>query len=209
MAEPIGVFVIASYPSVRAGLRAMTEQAGTATVLADAPDAGIDSPLTPDLLLIDVELDSASVIERLSLRYPDAAQVLLLDDAESYTRLRHAIPAERATAVLLKDAGAGEIAAALAAVVQGLVVLDPEIARQQAPLANTYPRDDGLDTLTDREHQVLDLLALGLPNKTIAAELGISEHTVKFHVAAIMSKLGAASRTEAVAVAARRGLLVL
>ncbi len=56
---------------------------------------------------------------------------------------------------------------------------------------------------------MLALVALGLPNKTIAVELGISEHTVKFHVAAILDKLDAASRTEAVAIAARRGLLVL
>jgi DNA-binding NarL/FixJ family response regulator len=63
--------------------------------------------------------------------------------------------------------------------------------------------------LTERELEVLPLLALGLPNKAVAQRLGISEHTVKFHVGAILSKLGAASRTEAVMIAARRGLLPL
>jgi DNA-binding NarL/FixJ family response regulator len=65
------------------------------------------------------------------------------------------------------------------------------------------------EPLTERETEVLELLALGLPNKTIAQRLRISEHTAKFHVGSIMAKLGAASRTEAVALAARRGLLVL
>ncbi|HMM42300.1 MAG TPA: helix-turn-helix transcriptional regulator, partial [Thermomicrobiales bacterium] len=88
----------------------------------------------------------------------------------------------------------------------GLVVLDPAVA----PLSVAAPlQPDSDDILTDRERQVLALVALGLPNKAIAVELDISEHTVKFHVAAILGKLDAASRTEAVTVAARRGLLVL
>jgi DNA-binding NarL/FixJ family response regulator len=162
----------------------------------------------PDLLLIDVDPERPSIVARLSERYPEAAQVLLLDSPAAWRRFN--LPSDRPRAVLLKEASAAEIGAALHAVAQGLVVLAPSIARQQGPLAATLPRDDdGAETLTERERQVLELLALGLPNKTIAAELGISEHTAKFHVAAIMSKLGAASRTEAVAVAARRGVLVL
>jgi DNA-binding NarL/FixJ family response regulator len=68
---------------------------------------------------------------------------------------------------------------------------------------------EGVTQLTERELDVLRLLALGLPNKGIALELGISEHTVKFHVGSILSRLNAASRTEAVMLAARRGLLPL
>ena len=67
----------------------------------------------------------------------------------------------------------------------------------------------GADDLTPREKEVLQFIALGLANKTIAGRLGISEHTVKFHVASLLSKLGAASRTEAVLLGARRGLVVL
>jgi DNA-binding NarL/FixJ family response regulator len=66
-----------------------------------------------------------------------------------------------------------------------------------------------LEPLTAREHQVLELVAEGLPNKLIAARLGISDQTVKFHVATICGKLGAANRTEAVAVAFRKGLIPL
>ncbi|MCC6386326.1 MAG: response regulator transcription factor [Dehalococcoidia bacterium] len=68
--------------------------------------------------------------------------------------------------------------------------------------------DTGAD-LTAREREVLTLMAAGLPNKTIALRLGISEHTAKFHVGTVLAKLGAASRTEAVMTAARRGLLPL
>jgi two-component system, NarL family, nitrate/nitrite response regulator NarL len=208
--DATSVFVIAPYPSLRAGLRALIEQTPGLAVLADAPDDEIDSPLTPDVLVIDIDPDQPSLIDRLTTRYPDAALLVLLDSPAGYLQIP---PAERSTAVLLKDAGAAELGAAIHAAIQGLVILDPAIARElTSQLTPDHPRagdSDAVDPLTEREHQVLELLALGLPNKTIAMELGISEHTAKFHVGAIMSKLGAASRTEAVAIAARRGLLVL
>ena len=82
--------------------------------------------------------------------------------------------------------------------------------------ANAYliaasPRDDAplVEPLTARERQVLSLLADGLPNKAIAASLGLSEETVKFHLAAIFGKLGASNRTDAVRIALRRGLVAL
>jgi DNA-binding NarL/FixJ family response regulator len=94
------------------------------------------------------------------------------------------------------------------AVARGLVVADPAVglrgARPRAPID-----DGGIGQLTERELDVLRLLAAGLPNKGIALQLGISEHTVKFHVGSILSRLNAASRTEAVMLAARRGLLPL
>lgn len=206
----ISVFVIAPYPSLRAGLRALIEQTPGLAVMADAPDDELDTHGTPDVLVIDVDSDQPGLLDRLTTRYSDAALLLLLDSPASY---RTMTPADRATAVLLKEAGAVEIGAAIHAALQGLVVLDPAIANDLATQrpSNT-PRggnEDEIGPLTERERQVLELLALGLPNKTIAMELGISEHTAKFHVGAIMSKLSAASRTEAVAIAARRGLLVL
>lgn len=207
--DAAGVFVIAAYPSLRAGIRALIEQTPGLVVLADAPDDELDSSTTPAALVIDIDADQPGLLNRLTTRYPDAARLLLLDSPASYRQLA---PPDRATAVLLKDAGAAEMGAALFAALQGLVVLDPAIAHEQTDQrAPGFPRasDDSIEPLTERERQVLELLALGLPNKTIAIELGISEHTAKFHVGAIMSKLNAASRTEAVAIAARRGLLVL
>ena len=81
-----------------------------------------------------------------------------------------------------------------------------EAARPPAALLDTA---EGGEELTPREVEVLSLLSEGIPNKTIARRLGISEHTVKFHVGSVLSKLGASSRTEAVTIAARRGLILL
>jgi DNA-binding CsgD family transcriptional regulator len=116
---------------------------------------------------------------------------------------------------LQRDATGEEIVAAIAAVAGGLITLDRRLAgdllttpeRSQAPTPGRLA--DAEEPLTTRELEVLQLLAEGLPNKLIAAQLHISEHTAKFHVSAILLKLGAASRTEAVTLAARRGLLIL
>ncbi|MGZ3581471.1 MAG: response regulator transcription factor, partial [Ktedonobacterales bacterium] len=116
---------------------------------------------------------------------------------------------------LLRDAMPDEIIPAISAVASGLITLDRRLAgdlfaasqRVAAPAAERPTTSD--EPLTARELEVLQLMAQGLPNKTIAARLRISEHTAKFHVSAIMMKLGAASRTEAVTRGARLGLLIL
>ncbi|HZU97228.1 MAG TPA: helix-turn-helix transcriptional regulator, partial [Planctomycetota bacterium] len=108
-----------------------------------------------------------------------------------------------ARGALLRDAGARRLAAALGACAQGLVVLDDTLplVKREVPIA--------ADTLTARELEVLQLVAQGLANKQISAQLGVSDHTAKFHVNAILAKLGARSRTEAVVRAAKLGLIVL
>jgi DNA-binding NarL/FixJ family response regulator len=108
-----------------------------------------------------------------------------------------------AQGALLRDASGRKIAAALVAAARGLVVLDSSLplVKRERPVA--------AETLTRRELEVLQLLALGLANKEIAHRLAVSEHTAKFHVNAILGKLGAASRTEAVVRAAKLGLIVL
>jgi DNA-binding NarL/FixJ family response regulator len=98
--------------------------------------------------------------------------------------------------------------AALTAVSEGLTVLDPSVAGVLSP-AEELPPTALAEELTPRELEVLQLLAEGLSNKAIGYRLEISEHTVKFHVTAIMSKLGAQSRTDAVVRATRLGLIVL
>jgi DNA-binding NarL/FixJ family response regulator len=113
-----------------------------------------------------------------------------------------------ARGVLPRTASAGGLEAAIHGVALGLAVIEPEL------LANAWPAgssgEPGLDeALTPRELEVLQLLAEGLANKAIAQRLDISEHTVKFHVNAIMSKLGAQSRTAAVVRATRLGLIML
>jgi DNA-binding NarL/FixJ family response regulator len=205
--EPLSVAIIAAYPAVRAGLRALLSGQPDIVVSAVWSDDAWDDAAQPSVVLLDCDPDDAELPERVSARFPDSALALLLDAPGDFV----APPAGQPVAALLKDAGQDELLAALRAVAQGLIVLDPAIAAQLAPAASplTRPALDGDERLTEREAQVLELLALGLPNKSIAMELGISEHTAKFHVGSIMAKLGAASRTEAVALAARRGLLVL
>ena len=119
-------------------------------------------------------------------------------------------------AVLPNDISSEQLVAALEAVASGLLVLHP--AQSLTPVnTNGFPsspaRSPGLEelaeALTPRESEVLQMLASGLGNKEIAARLAISEHTVKFHVASILGKLGAASRTEAVSLGIRRGLILL
>jgi two-component system, NarL family, nitrate/nitrite response regulator NarL len=108
---------------------------------------------------------------------------------------------------LLPRSATGEaLAGALVAVAQGLAVLDPDLA---AELVRPPELPAAAEGLTPREREVMQLLAEGLANKTIAARLGISEHTAKFHVNAILGKLGAESRAEAIVRAARLGLVVL
>ncbi|HUG15443.1 MAG TPA: response regulator transcription factor [Thermomicrobiales bacterium] len=200
-----GVAIVAPYPSVRAGLRAMVEQISGVAVIAEAADDDLDPSRDPDTIIVDIEPEQTTIVQRLAEQFPNTAVLLLLDSPAMYQRL--AITGG-AVAALLKSAGGAEIAAALAGLAQGLIVLDPAIA-WQAPAPISHSLAEGEEALTPREREVLELLAQGLPNKTIAMELGISEHTAKFHVGTIMSKLGAASRTEAVALAARSGLLVL
>jgi DNA-binding CsgD family transcriptional regulator len=116
---------------------------------------------------------------------------------------------------LMRDATPDEIVAAITAVAGGLITLDRRLAgdlfaasqRVAVPASERPSTSD--EPLTARELEVLQLMAQGLPNKTIAVRLHISEHTAKFHVSAIMMKLGAASRTEAVTRGARMGLLIL
>ncbi|MGI8550858.1 MAG: LuxR C-terminal-related transcriptional regulator [Dehalococcoidia bacterium] len=206
--------IVAGYPSVRAGLRALLagedaiEVSAEAVSLRDLVSGPKDSI---DVVLIDLDADGdwGAVQDMLELS-PDVGLVLLGPASGEHHLVQ--VLGERAWAYLLKEAGSGELAGAIIAVAQGLVVLQPPLA---ARLLNPRPQPirsehgTAVESLTAREQEVLQLVAQGLPNKTIAAQLGISEHTVKFHITSILSKLGASSRTEAVRLGARRGLIVL
>jgi DNA-binding NarL/FixJ family response regulator len=110
------------------------------------------------------------------------------------------------------DASAEELAAAVLALHEGLLVGTPALLEPLLPrfLSNQTEQVDSLtEPLTERESEVLQYLARGLANKQIAATLGISEHTVKFHVSSIYAKLGATNRTEAVRTGVKQGLVLL
>jgi DNA-binding NarL/FixJ family response regulator len=111
-------------------------------------------------------------------------------------------------AALRSDVTSDELSAAIAATSAGLVVLHPDMAARSTA---TPPgsRDAGATALTPREIEILEMMAEGLSNRLIAARLAVSRHTVKFHVAAILAKLAAGSRTEAVTTGVRQGLIAL
>jgi len=195
------ILVVSADPLARSGLAALV--AGRPE-LALAGEAGpreaarVAASRAPAAVLWDLGPGPAPAEPAL----PGVAPVVALaaDEAHAGAALRAG-----ARGVLSRGASPDAIAAALAAAVLGLVVLDPALTgpflRPPAPAGAAEP-------LTPRERDVLALLAEGLANKAIAARLGISEHTAKFHVNAILGKLGVDSRAEAIARAARLGLVV-
>lgn len=211
----IRVFIVAASPLARAGLENLlaardvevVASSGTLDALAE-----ILADTAPDLVLIDAsgepfEVALESVVA--SGLASDLSVVLLADgltpgaSAEALRAgIRAALPAEISPEQLIP---------ALQAVSRGLLVLHASQMNDVLPAGAATSRglDELPEPLTRREVEVLQMLAAGLSNKEIAARLNISEHTVKFHVASILGKLGAATRTEAVSLGIRRGLVLL
>jgi len=202
------VLVVASDQLARAGLAALlAQQPGTLTVDQAGADEDLQIVLEasrPDVVLWDLSWNPAGDLERIAQLPENTPPVLALIPDESHAAETWAAGVG---GLLLRDVDAALLLPALAAAAQGLVVLDPALSGA-TPTARPLPTGP-LPELTQRELQALRLLAEGLPNKTIATRLGISEHTVKFHVNSILGKLGAQSRTEAVTRATRLGLILL
>ena len=211
----IRVFIIAASPLARAGLENLLaarqiEVAGSVARI-DALTSQL-SDLAVDAILIDCSgepfepfLDSVIASGLAS----DFCIVLLAEAAPPAASAEALRSGHRA--VLPNDIYPDQLAAALQAAASGLVVLHPAHYDSAVPAASETPRflDELTEPLTPRESEVLQMLASGLGNKEIATKLAISEHTVKFHVASILGKLGAGSRTEAVSLGIRRGLVLL
>ena len=135
--------------------------------------------------------------------------VALVDDPASAWRRERTRDEREPHAILGGDASPQEVVAAIVAVAAGLVAVQPRALATAGYRAAFEPAGNDGERLTAREIDVLGELARGVPNKTIAGRLGISEHTVKFHIASIFAKLGASSRTEAVTRGVRLGLIML
>src|SRR3974390_2677095 len=134
-----------------------------------------------------------------------ATRLALLTDDATPTFVNRALRAG-VRGILPVEVDGNQLSAAIRAIAQGLVVLYPSEDRLSR---RTGLEAYAVETLTPREKEVLQMLALGRSNKEIAARLKISEHTAKFHVASVLGKLGAATRAEAVSIAMRRGLILL
>ncbi len=211
--DSIQVLIASNYPVTRTGLRTILDGSERATVAGESSLQDLlaqATSLRPDIVLMDVssgEQDELEILSQLMSELPAVGVVILSGDPGNTSAVEALQAGVRG--YLLRDASPEEIVETVRAVGQGLTVLHPAVAR--ALLAGSrQPQPAAADEpLTARELEVLQLMAQGLPSKTIATRLHISEHTVKFHVGAILAKLGAASRTEAVALAIRRGLIAL
>ncbi len=203
------VVVIAADPLARAGLATLLSgQSGCLVVAQSADDVDFQQLLDiyrPDIALWDLGVNSASTFEWFALAMKTGIQAVVL--AASETDAAQAWGAG-ARGIIARDAAADQIAGAIMGVSKGLVVTSPSLAASLFPSRPTAS-PAAYEQLTPREEQVLQLLAEGRPNKEIARRLGISEHTVKFHVNSILGKLHAQSRTEAVVLATRSGLVML
>ena len=153
--------------------------------------------------LDDEHRETASRIAELG-----AAVVLLTDNAEGGWVAQ--LLAAGARCVLRQDCSGRQLAAAVQAAAAGLTALEPETVQALSrPPLETIELEPGEEELTPRETEVLRMMTAGLSNREIASALGISEHTVKFHITSIFGKLGTSSRTEAVTEGIRRGLVLL
>ena len=200
------VLVVASSETVAAQIEAKLRAAGEVRLVS-----GVASQLAvlveehrPHVIVLVLPPGRRMRALELLRRHSDGAPVMLLADelGDAWTsRARRA----GVRAVMPVDTGGAELTAALGAVARGLIVLHPDLLAAAATLP---PSDtDAHRNLTPRELEVVDMIAEGLSNHAIARRLGISRHTVKFHVASVLAKLRASSRTKAVMIAVRRGLV--
>jgi DNA-binding NarL/FixJ family response regulator len=195
--------VVADSPVVRRGL---TEILGASSELRVVGSAPLDEAKALDAEAVDVIIEDVpddAAAEAALARVPPGVPVLALVGRPERARELVEFGAQGA---LRRDASGESLTAASVAVAAGLYAFDRETVTPL--LARSAPATE-TGMLTAREREVLELVASGLSNRAIGEELGVSEHTVKFHVRSLLDKLGADTRADAVARAARRGLLTL
>ncbi|MGI8483166.1 MAG: helix-turn-helix domain-containing protein [Thermomicrobiales bacterium] len=216
--------IVAAYPSLRAGLATLIQDDRDLTATAISPQmlgsstraASGNQISDADVLLIDShDLDREALANMVVVASGDDIPLIWL--GRPTPDLVRAV-AGRPGGIIAPNAESETLIAAIRASAAGLLVYDPAqvgdiIHSESSGGGSAHPTrtpssiNDGF--LSPREREVLALVASGFPNKAIARELGISDHTVKFHVSSLLTKLGAASRTEAVTLATRMGVLSL
>ena len=213
--RPVRVYIVDDHAVVRRGLLSYLELVDDMEVIGEAADgqealeqiaALVAAGQPPDVVLMDLlmpGMDGVTATAAITQRHPELAVVAMT----SFTQadMVHGALQAGAAGYLLKDAEADEVAAAIRAARRGEAHLDPAIARQLTRSLMT-PAAQTVDALTDREREVLRLVAQGLSNQQIADALVISERTARTHVSNILGKLGVASRTQAALLAIREGI---
>ncbi len=215
MSGKIRVLIVDDHAILREGVRALLQLHADMEVVGEAADGmeAIDAVgrLDPDVVLMDIAMPGLGGIEAaLELKkLGKRARVLILSQYEDREYVRRLLKAGVSGYVLKKSAGA-ELANAIRAVHRGGLVLDPEVARtamEEGGPAAAGQAEDPYDALTDREKQVLKLVAEGRSNKEVAEVLGISVKTAMSHREHVMEKLGVHNRTELVRFALRKGVI--
>ena len=207
------VVIADDQPLMRAGFKTVLEATGTIEVVGEAGDGEeavrVTERLTPDVVLMDIQMPRLDGIE--ATRRLPRHKVLILTTFGLDEYIVEALRAG-ASGFLLKDARPQELVGAVRAVADGDAVLSAAVTRRLLDqvahrLPAPVPHADGLESLTERELEVLRLLAAGLSNAEIAAALTVSEATVKTHVSHLLGKLGLRDRVQAVILAYERGLV--
>jgi DNA-binding NarL/FixJ family response regulator len=213
----IQVMIISPIPSIRVGLKTILESISEVKVTAEA--AALDEtsrlPLSVDIVLI-AGFESPNSTRLNTVLAANPAQAFLFLINPSSTGLPPLFHGQQMLGWINMDAAPEEIGAAIHALQAGLLVIEPTFASQvfanpETGRANSTGEttESTYDPLTPRESDVLEFLAQGMANKEIARRLTISEHTVKYHVSSIYSKLGVNNRTEAVRQGVRLGIIVI
>lgn len=198
----IRLLIAAPSAVVRTGLEALARSDPEIELVGSFPDLSAMDALRPDVVLAAVPLGDLPVPAN-----GGAAPIVLLSNESQPAWTRDALRLG-VRAVLARDASPDQVLAAVDAAASGLAAVDPHEleALLSGPASNVSAEPP---VLTPRELEVLHMMAEGAANKNIAWKLGISEHTVKFHVASILSKLNAGTRAEAVAIGMRKGMILL
>jgi NarL family two-component system response regulator YdfI len=210
----ISILIADDHLIIRQGLRLILETEDGFEIVAEASDGAeavcLCADLHPDVVLMDLRMpgmDGLTAIEKLRVSQPEIAVVILTTYNEDDLMLRGLQAGARG--YLLKDTNREALFDTIRAAARGETLLRPEIMARvlsKAGMPSNHNETTGPD-LTEREHQVLAAVAKGERSKEIAVSLGITERTVKAHLASIYGKLGVDSRAAAIAVAAQKGLL--
>jgi len=211
----IRVVVAATSAVRRGGLEAMVRADSSFQLSGSALSLlGLDArarEIQPDVVVADLAHPDPQFASTVALLEEASIAVVALIDEPDPGWASRALRAGL-HAILPRESSASEILSAIRVASSGLVLLDPEVAREvanQTRSNSAASAPETLEELTPREIEVLRLMAEGFGNKEIASRLGISDHTVKFHISSILGKLGAASRTEAVTLGIRMGMILL
>jgi len=212
LSETIRVLIADDHAVVRQGLRAFLEVQGDIEVVGEAADGeeavGLTQGLAPDVVVMDLVMPRVDGIEaiRQIRAVPSAAKVIVLtsfaDDQKVFAAVRAG-----AAGYLLKDVQPRDLAEAIRTVMRGEALLNPAVAAKLMQEFAQEARPAASQSLTEREMDVLRLIARGRSNKEIALDLGVAEKTVKTHVSSILGKLQLADRTQAALYAVRERLV--